>query len=79
MKCKEINCSGEIDESVSVPMRIGCFSFDFGFACSVCGRIYWKDGTSVKNRQGNDCFLQGDEVVCKNKERVEISRFAVGS
>jgi len=79
MKCKESGCEGEVNlTGESLPMRTGCHSFNEGFPCQKCGRIYWDDGEPVENRQGNGCFLEGDYVIHKDKNGEEVSRACVG-
>jgi hypothetical protein len=66
-KCSENGCSGIIDIAKGVSLRIGCCTlFDSAFPCDQCGRLYWRNGSAVVNRQDHKAFLENGQIVHKN-------------
>ena len=79
MKCQnESGCEGLLDNARSVPMRVGCASFENALVCPQCGRIHWQDGTPVLNRQEYRAFLKGGEIVNCDEKGVEVNHFPIG-
>jgi uncharacterized protein with PIN domain len=63
MKCKEKDCCGEININDEVSLQTGCENvsrtpvFSTAYPCKKCGRLYWKDGTPIFNKNGKKAFL----------------------
>ena len=79
MNCKQKGCSGDLSTGRTVPVRTGCESFRQGLACPSCGRVHFSDGALVFNRQHHEVFLAGDDIVNRDKDGAEQSRFPVGT
>ena len=70
MKCKEPGCNGEINENITVHLRVGCSvtAVQPAHPCSLCGRLYWDDGSLVYNRPGYRVFLEGSHIIHRDDD-----------
>jgi hypothetical protein len=75
MNCKIAGCRGKISDIPSVSLQTSCISAALANACNACGRLYWPNGNPIFNRQGHAAFLEGGNVVNRNEEGMEMSRF----
>jgi hypothetical protein len=64
MKCIEKGCSGEVDNQNSTTVSFGCCGSVDGFPCTICGRLYDKDGDPIDYECG-PAFLVDGEVIEK--------------
>ncbi len=71
MSCKEEECGGTIDQSVSVALQTGCAATAAAFPCNRCGRLHWGNGNLVFNRQGEAAFLVDGVVELKEAQPTE--------
>ncbi len=85
MKClNEVECNGELNTNHPVPLRTSCTTFRNAIPCRTCGRLHWIDedfeiAQPVFNRQADRVFLEGGEMVNKDENGVEQSRWAIGT
>ncbi len=80
MNCKnEEKCTGSIDTSKGIPMRIGCHSFSTAYPCKECKRLHWRSGAPASNRSGQRSFLvENKQVSLRDKHGIERARYPVG-
>lgn len=79
MNCKQKGCNSDLSTGREIPIRTGCAAFRQGIACPACGRAHFSDGALVFNRQHHEVFLDGDDMVNRDQDGVETSRFLVGT
>ena len=61
--CRNANCAdGIVDKDCSVPVQVGCESFNNANPCTKCGRLHWEDNTLVFNRSGHKAFFKTGEL-----------------
>ena len=71
MKCKEKDCSGEVEISSdkAVTLRSGCpgcsVAIGKAYPCGKCGSLHYQDGSSVATEGGGSAFLANGKLVEK--------------
>lgn len=63
MQCQEKDCGGQVNLGNWIYLLTGCRSSNQAFACVKCGRLHWRNGSAVVNRQGQKAFLVDNIVV----------------
>jgi hypothetical protein len=71
MRCKEENCSGEINLEMGIAVIVGCAQYASAYPCGICGRLHWPNGNPVFNRSGQQVFLNGGQLEYKDPTKAE--------
>jgi hypothetical protein len=69
MKCAKKDCEGTII-GLPVSLMFICYKCDSkykeAFPCGTCGRLHWRDGSLVYNKNGDEVSLVNGKIVLKS-------------
>jgi hypothetical protein len=63
MRCKEIDCDGEIDFGGIISLKAPVGPDYLFYPCKECSRLHWGSGKALKNKKDRRAFLKDGVIV----------------